>query len=108
MQLNGAIDRDLFGVDIKSEIISTGTLELPVKGCCAFSVTNLGNVPLRINGVVTLNTGSCNTRTFPNYLLLDYARNIDLEWLSDGIAEPDARVEVNRIYIVRKETNINE
>lgn len=103
MQLNGAIDRDLFGVDFKADILSSSEVELDIKGCCAFSIQNLGNVPVLINGNIRIATGDCNTRSFPNYLLLDYNRNLQLEWLSDGVVDPDARLELIRVYIVKKD-----
>lgn len=103
MQLNGAIDRDLFGVDFKADILSSTEVELHIKGCCAFAIQNLGNVPVLINGNIKISTGDCNTRSFPNYLLLDYTRNVDLEWLTEGIAAPDARIELTRVYIVKKD-----
>lgn len=107
MQLNGAIDRDLFGIDSKADILSISEREIDIKGCCAFAITNLGNVPILINGNIKIDVGSCNTRSFPNYLLLDYVRNWNLDWLADGIADPDARLELIRVYIVRKETDLS-
>ncbi len=102
MQLNGAIDRDLYGVDIKGEIIGSNTLEISAKNCLSFSVSNLGNVPVRIVGLATIGVGSCNTRSFENQAGLDYARNFEIEWLTDGIADPDARVEILKTILVRK------
>lgn len=103
MQLNGAIDRDLFGIDFKADILTSSEKELDIKGCCAFAISNLGNVPVIINGNIRIASGDCNTRSFPNYLLLDYTRNIDLSWLTDGVVDPDSRIELIRVYIVRKD-----
>lgn len=107
MQLNGAIDRDLYGIDTKADILSISEKEIDIKGCCAFAVTNLGNVPVIINGNIKIGVGSCNTRSFPNYLLLDYVRNFDLDWLDEGINSPDPRIELIRVYIVKKETDLS-
>lgn len=96
------IDRCECGIDVKCDIISKDTKELNIKGCIAFSLSQKGNVPVVINGTIRLDA-NCATRSFPSYLGLEYVRDWDIKWLSNGIADPNPQIEIVRVYIKQKE-----
>lgn len=103
MLLNGAIDRDLYGVEFKTDILGQSAAEIDTRGVLAFSVTNLGNVPVLLAGNISLGVAECNSRSFPNYGNLDYIKQTSLEWLINGVVNPDCRIEVVRVYLLKKE-----
>jgi hypothetical protein len=102
MLLNGAIDLDQYYVDFKVDILNKKDTTLDIKGCVAFAVKNLGNVPLRIDNTISIGIGECNSRTFPNYLFLRYGVNKPIAWDLDDISNPDARAEFTRVYLIKK------
>lgn len=98
MIING-IDTEQFGLDYRCDIISDSTTELNVKDCIAFTVSQKGNVPVEIGGNIAIND-TCGQREFPSFMGLPYLNNQTLKWMPEGIADPDARIELVRIYIL--------
>lgn len=102
MLLNGAIDLDLYYIDFKTDFLNKEDRQLDIKDCVAFALKNLGNVPISIDNTIIINSGNCNARTFPNYLGLRYGVNKNVVWFSDGVVDPEFRVELTRIYLIKK------
>lgn len=102
MLLNGAIDIDQYYIDFKVDIVGKSDRSLEIKDCVAFAVKNLGNVPVAIDNTVSIGVGECNSRNFPNFLGLRYGINKPITWLENGVVDPDFRLELTRVYLIRK------
>ena len=102
MLLNGAIDRDLYSIDFKVEYLGKTDNTIDLLNCAAWSITNKGNVPFLVDNSMEFDAGNCASRSFPNFLGLDYTGEKELKWKDTGIVEPNYKIELIRIYIVKK------
>ena len=101
MLLNGAIDRDFYGVDFKRETYGKDDTEISFVEAFKIEVRVLGNVPIIIDGNIPVSLED-ESFCFENIAGLDYTKNKSLQWNDAGIVGGDYRIEVMRWFLVKK------
>lgn len=102
MQFNGAIDRDIYGVDFKRETYGQDDNEIRFIDSLAVEIRITGTVPIVIDNNIPLSVED-EKICFDNVAGLDFARNKNLTWNDAGIVAGTYSIEVISYFLVKKE-----